>query len=47
MAFADERSERVFTAVANAVEQAGGKTIEQLPDGRYICVIVAHDRENL
>lgn len=39
-------TDRLLTVLADAVDQVGGKTMQQLPDGRYITVIVIHpDKE--
>lgn len=38
---ADETTARVLTNVADGVERAGGRVLEQLPDGRYLLLIVA------
>lgn len=39
----DPFTARVLTSVANTAERAGGSFIVQLPDHRYITVIVIHE----
>jgi hypothetical protein len=41
--FENERSRKIFAAVADAAERAGGSLIADLGDGRFITVVVVHD----
>jgi len=42
MSFADDYTRKVFQAVADAVDRAGGTCTETLPDGRVMTVLVTH-----
>ena len=41
--FADGWTEKVFKAVADAVDRNGGSFAGTLPDGRVMTVLVVHD----
>lgn len=42
---ADETTARVLTNVADGVERAGGRVLEQLPDGRYLLLVVVPEEK--